>query len=57
MEYDCNETQMYILLYTVYGVFSLFLLTCFLKPPFSLLWSSLSHTECGLGNSLPLKVS
>lgn len=55
MEYDCNETQMYILLYTVSSAefFSLFLLTCFLKPPFSLLRSSLSHTECGLGNSLP----
>lgn len=59
MLYDCNVTQMYILLYTLLYLevffFSLFLLERFLKPPFSLLWNSLSHTECGLGNSLALK--
>lgn len=26
----------------------------FSNLPFSLLWNSLSHTECGLGNSLAL---
>lgn len=36
MLYDCNVTQMYILLYTLYGGFSspaLFLRERFLKPP------------------------